>query len=142
MGFIQPFSMDDSLAYWSETVRSLLLSESSLVLGGLVDEHMIGTVQLNYNTPPNQPHRADINKLLVHPEYRRHGIARMLMEEIEKHAIRRNRTLLTLDTANDHAARLYDSLGYQRVGVIPGYARDPIVDRNDDTLVMFKKLND
>lgn len=96
------------------------------VLVALLDGALVGTVQLVLDTPPNQPHRAEIAKLLVHRRARRMGIARALMGRAEEAARRRGRTLLTLDTiAGGDAEQLYEALGYTRVGVIPGYARLP-----------------
>jgi hypothetical protein len=89
---------------------------------------------------PNQPHRADVMKLLVDPRARRRGLARALMLAIEKEAARGGRWLLTLDTAGDAAERLYRSLGYTAAGAIPSYARDPLVDRFDATTIMYKDL--
>jgi hypothetical protein len=98
-------------------------------------------VQLDYNTPPNQPHRAEVTKLMVHPEARRGGIARALMAALEHRATALGRSLITLDTrTGDMAEPLYTSLGYQTVGVIPGYCRDTIEDRYDPTTIMYKTL--
>jgi ribosomal protein S18 acetylase RimI-like enzyme len=80
-------------------------------------------VQLNIATPPNQPHRADVNKLLVHRAARRRGIGEALMRAAA--ALARGRTLLILDTASDAAERVYERLGWSRAGTIPGYALLP-----------------
>ena len=104
------------------------------------DARIVGTVQLNLATPPNQPHRGEINKLLVHPSVRRGGIARALMLAIEDQAREAKRTLLTLDTANDAAERLYASLGYVRVGVIPRFALRANGAELEGTMVMYKEL--
>jgi ribosomal protein S18 acetylase RimI-like enzyme len=104
------------------------------------DDEIVGTVQLDLATPPNQPHRGEIRKLLVHPSARRAGIARALMLAIEEHAREANRSLLTLDTASDGAERLYASLGYVRVGVIPGFSIRPDSREFEGTTVMYKQL--
>jgi ribosomal protein S18 acetylase RimI-like enzyme len=103
---------------------------------------VVGSVQLDYDTPPNQPHRADVRKLLVHPRSRRQGIARMLMRELERRARERGRTLLTLDTrSGDKAEPLYASMGYCVVGIIPGFCRDTAdAGRLDATTIMYKQL--
>jgi GNAT superfamily N-acetyltransferase len=90
--------------------------------------------------PPNQPHRAEIAKLLVHRFARRRGIAKLLMERAEAEARAEGKTLLVLDTVTgDDAERLYARLGWTRVGVIPGYALDP--DRRPcDTTFFWKEL--
>ena len=105
------------------------------------DGRIVGSVQLDTDTPPNQPHRAEVRKLLVHPDFRRQGLARALMAELERHAQLLGRSLLTLDTrTGDHAEPLYVSLGYSTVGVIPGYCRDTVEDRLDSTTIMYKTL--
>jgi len=90
---------------------------------------------------PNQRHRAEVRKLLVHPDARRRGIARALMAAIERRARHLGRSLLTLDTrTGDGAERLYASLGYETAGVIPGFARDTTEDRLDATTIMYKTV--
>jgi ribosomal protein S18 acetylase RimI-like enzyme len=84
-----------------------------------------GTVQLDVDTLPNQPHRATVSKLLVHSSARRRGIGRALMEALERAAAHAGRWLLTLDTATADAERLYERLGWTRAGVIPDYAMNP-----------------
>jgi ribosomal protein S18 acetylase RimI-like enzyme len=111
------------------------------VLVARVGERIAGTVQLSTETPPNQPHRADVTKLLVDPAFRRRGIARTLMVELEALARRLGRSLLTLDTTTGSPAEgLYASLGYVTVGVIPGYSRAVRGDRLDPTTVMYKMV--
>ena len=89
---------------------------------------------------PNQPHRADVAKVLVHRRARRRGVGRALMAAVEREALRRGRTLLTLDTdTGGDAERLYSALGYARAGVIPGYAlfsTGPLC----DTTIFYKHL--
>lgn len=99
-----------------------------------------GSVSLHPAWPPNQPHRADITKLLVHRRARRHGIGRALMAKIEERARATGFTLLTLDTVRgDPGEQLYANAGWQRVGVIPDYALYPD-GRPCDTVVFYKKL--
>jgi len=141
VSFILPHTMDDSLAFWRDKIGPAVHNGNRIVLAALADGEVVGTVQLYCQTPPNQPHRADVVKMLVHPDYRSRGIARLLMEALESEAQRHGRWLLTLDTANEHAEALYASLGYEQVGVIPAYARDPAdPDRFDATMVMYKRL--
>ncbi|MBV8594428.1 MAG: GNAT family N-acetyltransferase, partial [Caulobacteraceae bacterium] len=97
-----------------------------IVFGGHVAGALEGTVTLFLDTPPNQPFRAEIWKLMVSPKARRRGLARALMAEAECEAARRGRTLLNLDTAVEGgASELYESLGWTRAGVIPDYAYTP-----------------
>jgi GNAT superfamily N-acetyltransferase len=90
---------------------------------------------------PNQPHRAEVKKLLVHPDARRRGIARALMLALEDVAAAEGRTLLTLDTrTGDSAEPLYLSLGYHAAGVIPRYARGPHSPELESTTFLYKEL--
>jgi GNAT superfamily N-acetyltransferase len=100
----------------------------------------VGTVQLQPAWAPNQPHRADVNKLIVHRRARRLGIARTLMQELERQARAEHFTLLVLDTCKGTPAEtLYTSLGWTRVGVVPHFALNP--DRsNCDTVFFYKQL--
>jgi GNAT superfamily N-acetyltransferase len=97
-----------------------------IVLAAFINSSLVGTVQVVTATPLNQPHRADIAKLLVHRSARRQGVARQLMEAAEKAASLSGKTLLVLDTVTGGPAeKLYTGLGWNRVGVIPRYALFP-----------------
>ena len=91
------------------------------------------------HAPPNQPHRGEITKLLVHRPGRRRGVAQQLMERAEAEALAEGKTLLVLDTADDTAERLYSRLGWTLVGVIPGFALFPD-GRPCATTVLYKTL--
>ncbi len=141
IGFIMPHSMDDAEAFWRDKVAGPVASGTRLLLVAKDGARIAGTVQLDYDTPANQPHRAEIRKLLVHPDFRRKGIARTLMAAIEDEARRLRRSLLTLDTrTGDTAESLYAAIGYQTTGIIPGYCRDTHKDRLDSTTIMYKNL--
>lgn len=141
VSFVVPFSLREAKAFWAERVLPGVLDGSRRVLVARVDGRIRGTVQLDLGTPPNQPHRAEVAKLLVHPLARRMGIARHLMLELEAVARAENRTLLTLDTwTGGHAERLYTSLGYVTVGVIPRFARGSTTDGLEPTTIMYKEL--
>jgi ribosomal protein S18 acetylase RimI-like enzyme len=84
-----------------------------------------GTVQLVLDQPENQPHRAELAKLLVHRRARRHGLGEALMRAAETAARECGKSLLVLDTASEEAERLYERLGWVRVGAVPGYALLP-----------------
>jgi GNAT superfamily N-acetyltransferase len=102
---------------------------------------LVGTVQILLATPPNQPHRADIAKLLVRRSARSRGIAALLMQHAEQAALAAGKTLLVLDTVTgDPAERLYLRLGWTEVGVIPNYALYPD-GRPCDTTVFYKQLS-
>lgn len=142
IGYVLPYPGVDSEAFWSEKVLPSVQAGNRLLLVARQQGRIVGSVQLDYDTPPNQPHRAEVRKLLVHPEFRRRGIAQMLMAELERRARELGRTLLTLDTrTGDSAEPLYASLGYSTVGVIPGFCRDARAPaRLDSTTIMYKHL--
>jgi ribosomal protein S18 acetylase RimI-like enzyme len=111
-----------------------------LILAAFLGDELVGTVQLILATPPNQPHRGDIAKLLVRRSARRRGIAERLMAHAEQEARGEGKTLLVLDTVTgDAAERLYQRLGWTRVGVIPNYALYPD-GRPCETTVFYKTL--
>ena len=141
INFIIPFYIAAGEAFWREKVLPGLTSGRRSLWIARVGDRIAGSVQLDCDTPPNQPHRAEVAKLMVHPDFRRMGIALKLMETLETFARERNRTLLTLDTrSGDMAEPLYQSLGYRIVGTIPGYSRDPIEDKLDSTTIMYKDI--
>jgi ribosomal protein S18 acetylase RimI-like enzyme len=142
IGFVLPYPEADSEAFWIEQVRPGVHAGARLLLVARRGARIVGSVQLDVDTPPNQPHRAEVRKLLVHPDFRRQGIAQMLMAELEHRAGELGRSLLTLDTrTGDKAEPLYASLGYSTVGVIPGFCRDAIdAARLDSTTIMYKRL--
>lgn len=126
IGFILPFDSCDSDAFWTDNVRPAVARGTRLLLVCEFDGAIAGAVQLYWDTPPNQAHRAELRKLLVHPAFRRRGLARQLMQAVEEQARALPRQLLTLDTrTHDHAEPLYLSLGYKTAGMIPGYALAP-----------------
>jgi GNAT superfamily N-acetyltransferase len=103
-------------------------------------DRIVGTVQLQPAWAPNQRHRAEVTKLLVLRAARRSGVARALMTEIERQARSAGFTLLMLNTKKGDAAEpLYESLGWVRVGVVPGYALDP-AGVPGDTVIFYRKL--
>jgi ribosomal protein S18 acetylase RimI-like enzyme len=141
IGFVLPFSTSDAEVFWTEKVLPRMREGGLALLAARKTGRLVGSVQLDYGTPPNQPHRAEVRKLLVHPDCRRQGLAKALMEALERHAGQLGRSLLTLDTrTGDKAEPLYASLGYRTAGVIPGYCRDPFRDCYDPTTVMYKAL--
>ncbi|RAK63281.1 GNAT family N-acetyltransferase [Phenylobacterium kunshanense] len=120
--FMDPVPPGAAAAYWSGAVAD----PGRIVLGAFADGTLQGTVTLWLDTPPNQPFRGEIWKLMVHPDARGQGLARALMREAEQLAAKHGRTLLNLDTATEGgASELYESLGWTRAGVIPDYAYKP-----------------
>jgi GNAT superfamily N-acetyltransferase len=141
VNFVLPFSHDDARAFWSSKVLPAVETGVCRVLVARSARQILGTVQLDLATPPNQPHRAEVRKLLVHPHARRRGIARALMLALEQEARELHRNLLTLDTVTGGFAEpLYLSLGYVKVGVIPHYAVRPDSPELDATTIMYKQL--
>lgn len=142
VSFVVPFSMDDSRAFWMDKVLPGVLAGTRCVFVARIANRIAGTVQLDMATPPNQPHRADVAKMLVHPDSQRRGIARALMVRLEEVARARGRTLLTLDTwTGSHAEALYRSLGYVELGVIPRYARGSTTQALEPATFMYKELD-
>jgi ribosomal protein S18 acetylase RimI-like enzyme len=142
VSFILPFSFEDSRSFWTDKVLPGVHNQTRKVLLARIDDRIVGTVQLDLATPPNQPHRADVAKLLVHPHAQRRGIARQLMVALEAVAKTENRTLLTLDTWTGGAAeKLYQSLGYTTVGIIPNFARPSTTPDLEPTTIMYKELD-
>lgn len=124
VSFMQPLTRERALAFWQRVSDSAARGERVL----LVAEDgagLVGTVQLILDQPENQPHRADVAKMLVHRRARRRGWGEVLMRAAEREALAAGKTLLVLDTASADAERLYARLGWQRCGVIPGYALLP-----------------
>ncbi|KTT04001.1 acetyltransferase [Pseudomonas oryzihabitans] len=142
IGFILPLAEAASRGFWTDTVIPAVARGARLLFAAKHLGRVVGSVQLLLDTPANQPHRAEVAKLLVHPQQRRQGIARALMLALEDAARAQGRELLTLDTrSDDHAEPLYLSLGYTAAGRIPGYALDALQPaRRDSTTLMYKTL--
>lgn len=139
VSYMAPFSQEDARAAF-EVVAAEIEAGRRLLLAAFAVGRVVGTVQVVLALPPNQPHRAEIAKLLVHRSARKRGIAQLLMEHAESEARAEGKTLLVLDTVTgDDAERLYTRLGWTRVGVIPGYALYPD-GRPCDTTVFWKAL--
>ena len=141
INFVLPFSQSQSEAFWRDKVMPAVRAGGRTLLVADDGQRIVGSVQLDTDTPPNQPHRAEVAKLMVHPDFRRRGIARTLMVELQRLARAQQRSLITLDTrTGDSAEPLYASLGYRTAGIIPGYCRDTVEDRLDATTIMYKAL--
>jgi GNAT superfamily N-acetyltransferase len=141
VSFIVPFALADARAFWLDGVLPEVKRGARRVLTAHSGGEIVGTVQLNLDVPPNQRHRAEVIKLLVHPKARRRGIARGLMLAVEQVARSEGRTLLTLDTRRGDAAEpLYLSMGFVLAGVIPRYARGPLEPDLEATSIMYKEI--
>lgn len=124
VGFMHPLDPAKAAAYWRDCLADAAAGRR-IVLGLREAERIVGTVSVVLAMPENQPHRAEVQKLQVAVSHRRRGIARRLMVEAESRAARAGKTLLVLDTASDGAARLYEDIGWNRVGEIPDFALFP-----------------
>jgi ribosomal protein S18 acetylase RimI-like enzyme len=125
VSFMHPLASDTADAFWTGALSAVERGER-VVLGAFHGDELIGTVSLFLDCPPNQPHRAEIGKLMTKVAYRGKGTATALMRIAEALAVERGRTLIVLDTAvEEGAAPLYEKLGYTRAGEIPDYALKP-----------------
>ncbi|MDG3575462.1 GNAT family N-acetyltransferase [Rhizobium sp. YJ-22] len=139
VGFMSPFSPADAEPFWRGVAAAVGRGEVLLFVAE-VEGRVVGTVQIGFALKPNQPHRADLMKLLVHRDARGRGLSKRLMQAAETEAARRGRNLLVLDTATGEPAEaLYEKLGWQRSGVIPDYALFPD-GRSCDTTVFYKRI--
>jgi GNAT superfamily N-acetyltransferase len=124
VSFMQPMTRDKALAFWRKVADGVASSERVLLVAEDA-QGIVGTVQVILEQPENQPHRADVAKMLVHSRARRQGAGAALMRAAEHAALAEGKTLLVLDTGDDTAARLYTRLGWRPIGTIPRYALMP-----------------
>ena len=124
VSFMLPMTRDKALAFWRKVADGAARGERVLLVAEDA-QGIVGTVQVILDQPENQPHRADVAKMLVHRRARRQGAGAALMRAAEREALAEGKTLLVLDTADDAAARLYARLGWQAAGTIPRYALLP-----------------
>ncbi|EOV8837917.1 GNAT family N-acetyltransferase [Cronobacter dublinensis] len=126
VSFMLPFSPEKARAFWLNVAQSAARDERVVIVALEEGGGVVGTVQLVLSQPENQPHRADVAKLLVHTRARRAGVAQALMETLEHEARKAGKTVLVLDTATgSDAERFYSRNQWQRVGEIPHYALMP-----------------
>jgi ribosomal protein S18 acetylase RimI-like enzyme len=139
VSFMHPLAPETAAAFWTASLAAADAGRR-IVLGAWAGAELAGTVTLDLDTPQNQPHRADIAKLMTAVRWRGRGVGRALMTEAERRAAARRRTLLTLDTAEeDGAAGLYERLGYEFAGAIPDYAFKPLGGLTA-TRIYFKRI--
>ncbi|MDH4417924.1 MAG: GNAT family N-acetyltransferase [Acidovorax sp.] len=126
VSFMAPLPREKALAFWRSVAEGVARHERVLLVAEDASGAIVGTVQLITAMPDNQPHRADVAKMLVHRRARRQGIAQQLMAAVDEAARVEGKTVLVLDTVTGGAAeRLYERAGWQRVGMVPDYALMP-----------------
>jgi GNAT superfamily N-acetyltransferase len=141
VSFMLPLSPSKAQAYWCGVAASLACGERILLVAEDVDGAIVGTLQVIWAQPENQPHRADVAKMLVHRRARRRGVGAALLDAAERSALDAGKTLLVLDTVTgSDAERLYARHGWQRCGEIPDYALWPD-GRPCATTIFFKQLS-
>jgi hypothetical protein len=139
VSFMHPLSEKTAETFWSNALNAADRGER-IILGAFDGNDLVGTVTLLLDLPPNQPHRAEIAKMMTRVSHRHRGIATALLREAERMAIARGRWLLVLDTAEDEgAAGLYERMGFQLTGLIPDYALKPHGGLTG-TLIYWKRL--
>ena len=139
VSFLPPLTTADAIAWWQETLAGL--APRAVVLVARDADGIVATVQFQPAWARNQPHRAEVVKLLVHRRARRQGLGRALMVAIEAAARTAGFGLLTLDTkGGDPAEQLYRDLGWIAAGTIPGFAIDPDGVTPHDAVVFYKPL--
>lgn len=125
VSFMLPFPREKAVAFW-RAVAAKVANGDAILLAARDDEGICGTVHLSTAVPENQPHRADVTKMLVHRRARKHGVGAALLRAVEQRAAEAGRTLLVLDTVTGgDAERLYTRGGWNVCGVIPNYALFP-----------------
>ena len=126
VSFMPPMTANKATRFWQSVADGVARGERALLVAENGDGHIVGTVQLVLALPENQPHRADVAKMLVHRRARRRGIAQRLMQAVDATAREEGKTLLVLDTVTGgDAERVYARAGWQRAGQIPNYALTP-----------------
>jgi GNAT superfamily N-acetyltransferase len=139
VGYMSPFSHAEARRVYEGYVAEVGEGRR-ILLAAFAGDALVGTAQVVFAPHPNQPHRADVARVLVRRSARRRGVAQRLMERVEREALAEGRTLLVLDAVTDgDAARLYERLGWTTVGVIPNYALYPD-GRPCDTTYFWKSL--
>lgn len=124
VSFMWPMTRAKAEEYWKDVGESLARGERAVVIAE-DDQGVIGTAQVIWARPENQPHRADVSRMLVHRRARRRGVGAAVLAAAETAARAAGKNLLVLDTASPDAERLYERSGWQRVGIVPRYALMP-----------------
>jgi ribosomal protein S18 acetylase RimI-like enzyme len=141
VSFMAPLAQEAADRFWLNDVIPEVEKGRRVLFAAKFEGHVVGIVQLLTAMPPNQPHRCELAKMMVHPRARRIGIGRALVERAMQQAQELCKTLLTLDTRTGDAAQaLYAALGFEEAGVIPDYAWDPDGRARHSTTYMYKYL--
>ena len=141
IGFMAPVEITEAERFWLEDVSAAVEDGSRRLFGAVIEQRLMGTVQLVLGMPPNQPHRAEISKLIVHPDGRRRGLGTALMNEALKTAKTAGKSLVTLDTrTGDLAEPLYIGVGFKEAGIIPDFAYDHDGRAMHSTTYMYRHL--
>jgi len=141
VSFMHPLSVEGAEQFWTNSLSAADRGER-IILGAFDGDSLVGTVTLLLDLPPNQPHRAEIAKMMTRVSHRHRGIATALLHEAERIALARGRWLLVLDTAEDEgAAGLYERMGFKLTGIIPDYALKPHGGLTG-TLIFWKRLRE
>lgn len=135
VSFMKPFGQAEAEAFFRRVAGQVAAGDTVLV-AAFFGDRILGTAQLGLDMPPNQPHRAEVRKMLVHSDGRRQGIAAAMLGRLEDEARARGRTLLVLDTASDVARRVYERAGWSRCGHIADFALWPDGGLCDTTFYM------
>jgi len=139
VSFLAPLPIESAEEWWRKTITDA--HPRAVFLVARDEGNIVGTVQLHPAWAPNQPHRAEVVKLLVDPKVRRAGLGTTLMQAVEDAACSAGLTLLTLDAKRGGAAeRLYRKLGWTHVGTIPRFALDPDGKTPHDAVIFYKEL--
>jgi ribosomal protein S18 acetylase RimI-like enzyme len=139
IGFMASVTKPEAELFFDKVLTAVERDER-ILLAAFVDSALLGTVQIVPSMMPNQPHRADISKLMVHRSVRGKGVASMLMRHAEESARAAGKSVLVLDTCTGtDAERLYMRLGWTRAGIVPHYALFPD-GSSCDTVIFWKRL--
>lgn len=141
VNYLPEVTPDECRKYWLDDVCPAVRGGGRALFVAFADGRAVGSVQLALDTPPNQSHRADVLKLIVHPSYQKRGIGRTLMEAIERRAEEEGRWMLFLVTQTNSAAEnLYRSLGYHSAGSVENYCWIPSQRKYEPASFLYKML--
>lgn len=140
IGFFSPLSNEEAIRYWRKAFQEFADGERVILVMRNDEGNIIASAQYSGAKSANGRHRAEVQKVMVHPDYQRQGLAVQLMRALETHALAQGRELLLLDTrTGDLGELLYQRCGYTAVGSIPGYTRTPF-GKPHGTTIYYKHL--